>query len=216
MKKILIAVIILLFSLPAYGQVELARMSPVMVGGGVPVVASCATCASYRVGGTCEMAVVQGTSNAVDYYVGQYFKPTANISVCKVSVYGSEYGDANFEYYVKIWDMSGGKGTLPANPLTNGTSDAVNASSWGASYAYRDFVWSGDKPSLISGTLYAITVDRGGVDGTDTNFIYLCRATVADLWPDADEDKANWKSDKDENGTYSNNEELTMTIYRCE
>ncbi len=36
MKKLIIF-LILLFAMPAYGQVELARLSPAMVGGGVPV-----------------------------------------------------------------------------------------------------------------------------------------------------------------------------------
>jgi hypothetical protein len=47
MKKLLI-LLVLLFALPAHGQVELARMSPAMVGGGVAVVAP-NECAGYLI-----------------------------------------------------------------------------------------------------------------------------------------------------------------------
>jgi len=169
------AVVLLFLLIPVqwcFAQdVQLARLSPAMVGGGVPAAgASCPADGSpdYVYDGA--NADKQIGIEAGKYYIGTTWNSGTERTICKIGfeLYKSAGDISGKTFYVELWTKSGNN--LDAL-VTNGTSTGVAGNnSWDATWVYFAF---DNHPVLSASTNYAVTISMHEVDADNYARIYL-------------------------------------------
>jgi hypothetical protein len=162
-----------------------------------------------------------GSANPV-YYGGTTYTPSAaNKQICKVKFGSLGLGDGSLDgkvFTVKVWATDGSKNLTTQN---GGTSNSITCKDGGTLGTPTpdcdewddtdvDFTWSADYPTVTTGTLYAITIDMGGVDGSNyANFARRNETAYTGGW-------AAWGNDKTLNDGGADANDAKISIYVCE
>lgn len=148
----------------------LARMDCGIVSGSVPAEAPAASCPAegspsveFNGGST---TTIHDTTNKT--YHGTVYTPSANRTICRVCWELDDQGGdlSTITYYTEIFEIvSNNLKQSPDNTpvyVTNGRSDPLTGSASWDSQGWRCTEWSGNKPTLTSGTGYAVVLKASG------------------------------------------------------
>lgn len=175
MKRLLILLILLCFVPPCQAQCteetpcpEVARLSPAIVGGGVPVEGVEVLKQEINIDGTTSMNLGAG-----NYRVGSTFQASSSYTVTKADIFTTPYGSptaANYWAVIRNVTFSGDPlAATIGNIVTNGTSSPFVTIGSGV---YSDALYpSGSRPTLTSGEWYYIGVET--TTYSITNYVQL-------------------------------------------
>ncbi len=162
MKKLILAILCLFLSstLWAAEPVQLSRL--ITVGAGVSAGASCQA-NPFAENTTTDNAASFGRYET-SYAAGGSITPAATKTICKIGILmGIDGNPSALEYVVKIWVNADPLATI----ITNGTSPHSHLIA--AGWVYFDYV---SMPTLTASTVYAFTVDHGGLDAVNYGTFY--------------------------------------------